>query len=178
MDILREEIIEAQKARADLIKWKLILVAGLGSAGLGLNGDSQNDMILLLCLIPFVCVYVDLAARHLNLRMHVIAEFVRTHDEADKKESTDTWPAAYEDYVKTMEEKRIFVLETIILKWSTLFLSILVIVAGIVMCFAENLETSPLFGLSGLFGIGASYGIDGIYQKKRRLIDESTTDMD
>ena len=75
MDKLREEIIEAEKIRADLIKWKLILVAGLGAAGLGLNGNSCDDMTLLLCLIPFVCVYVDLVARHFNLRIHVIAEF-------------------------------------------------------------------------------------------------------
>lgn len=35
---LTEEIIETQKARSDLIKWKFLVVAVLGGDGLGLMG--------------------------------------------------------------------------------------------------------------------------------------------
>ena len=61
----RTEIVEAQKGRTDLLKWKLILVAALGALGLGINGFSKDakpalSLDLALCLIPLVCVYVDL----------------------------------------------------------------------------------------------------------------------
>lgn len=37
IDKLRDEIIESQKARTDLMKWKLILVAAIGAAGFGIG---------------------------------------------------------------------------------------------------------------------------------------------
>ncbi len=48
---LRAEIIEAERARADFQKWKLVVVAALGAAALGLQGDKQTHL-LLLCGIP------------------------------------------------------------------------------------------------------------------------------
>jgi hypothetical protein len=38
---LRAEILEVERARSDLLKWKLVLVAGLGAFGLGLNPDTE-----------------------------------------------------------------------------------------------------------------------------------------
>jgi len=40
MSALRDEIIEAEKARSDFLKWKLIIVSGLGGAGLGFTGKT------------------------------------------------------------------------------------------------------------------------------------------
>jgi hypothetical protein len=54
IDKLRDEIIESQKAKTDLLKWKLILVAGIGAAVLGFGSSSQSQMHkpgLLLALI-------------------------------------------------------------------------------------------------------------------------------
>jgi hypothetical protein len=60
MSALREEIIEAEKARTDLLKWKLIIVSGLGAAGLGFTGQSNvPGAPFVLLLIPGVCLYVD-----------------------------------------------------------------------------------------------------------------------
>ena len=42
MDSLREEIRESQKARTDLMKWKMVLVASVGAAGLGFTSKSGN----------------------------------------------------------------------------------------------------------------------------------------
>ena len=162
MDKLREEIIEAEKIRADLIKWKLILVAGLGAAGLGLNGNSRNDMTLLLCLIPFVCVYVDLVARHLNLRIHVIAEFMRGQKEE--------WTADYEKYAESMEKNRVFALETGVLWYSTVFLSVIVIIYGFVMHSKQPVINLVLFISSGFFGIVVAVSIDVLYRKRRTKI--------
>lgn len=78
METLRAELIEAQKARTEFIRWKLVLVASIGAVGLGLTGSTvAPDSKLVLCCIPFVCVYVDTMCRHLSLRIHVIAAFLR-----------------------------------------------------------------------------------------------------
>ena len=81
MNTLRQEVLESQKVRSDLLTWKLILVAALGTAGLGFtkNGEGFDNLHLILCLIPFVCLYVDLLCRHLSLRVIVIGSFVRTY---------------------------------------------------------------------------------------------------
>jgi phosphorylase kinase alpha/beta subunit len=89
---LREETLESQKVRSDLLKWKLLLVAALGSAGLGLGQvspapttmtDAGMTFELVLCLIPLVCLYVDLLCSHMTVRMHVIGIFLKTHRDAD-----------------------------------------------------------------------------------------------
>jgi hypothetical protein len=86
---LRDEIIESQKARADLFKWKIILVAAIGAAVLGvgdpLGGSAASaDSLVskreyLLCLVPLVCVYTDILCAHMNLRIRVIGQFLRIH---------------------------------------------------------------------------------------------------
>lgn len=108
MDSLRNEIINAQDSRSDLLKWKLLLVAGLGTAGLGLgsfakegNAESIFYPELLLCLIPFVCLYVDFLCRHLNLRMSVIGQFLRY-------DPTDETCRHYEKFCSEMAKKDIF----------------------------------------------------------------------
>ena len=79
---LRDEIIESQKARADLFKWKIILVAAIGAAALGLGatglgGERAGTHQYLLCLVPLVCVYTDVLCAHINLRIRVIGHFLR-----------------------------------------------------------------------------------------------------
>ena len=76
---LRAEVINAQQARTELLKWKLFLSAVLGAAGLGLDASSNLPKApLVLCCIPLVCAYVDLICAHLSLRMLVIGAFLRT----------------------------------------------------------------------------------------------------
>ncbi|MGK7899414.1 MAG: hypothetical protein AB4372_38810 [Xenococcus sp. (in: cyanobacteria)] len=74
---LKTEIIEAAKSRIDLLKWKFLLIAGLGSIDLGLQEEVKIFAPqFTLCLIPFVCCYVDLLCKHLNLRILVINKFM------------------------------------------------------------------------------------------------------
>lgn len=81
---LRTEIVESQKARVDLFKWKIILIAALGAVGIGVEPtpttSPASHLVVspeyLLCLIPFVCVYVDLLCSHLNLRIMVIGRYL------------------------------------------------------------------------------------------------------
>ncbi|VTR70562.1 Glycoside hydrolase 15-related protein (modular protein) [Desulfosarcina cetonica] len=70
---LPDEILNAQSAGVDYLKWKLILVAGLGAAALGSGGN--KPFYLLLALIPLVCIYVDLLCAGLSVRMIAIGRF-------------------------------------------------------------------------------------------------------
>jgi hypothetical protein len=68
MEILRQEIIEAQKIRAELNKWKLLIVSALTAVGLGLTESRSVPYAeLVLCGIPFACAYVDLLHYHQGL---------------------------------------------------------------------------------------------------------------
>jgi hypothetical protein len=77
---LRGEIVECQKAKAEFIRWKLIIVAAVGAAAFGLN--ETDGMPALLALIPLVCIYVDSVCVHNDSRIMMIADFLRTSDQA------------------------------------------------------------------------------------------------
>ena len=181
MDKLRDEVIQAQKIRADLIKWKLVLVAALGASGLGLgrsnteNGLSRESWYILLALIPLVCTYVDIAARHLNIRMLVIGDFMKTYAKTHPAESSVL--CAYELHCEGLHKKGIFELENSILTYSSAFLSILVIVAALYLLYQPaqpvlNLaQPVPiLLVVSGLLGLLSAYFVDVLYKGRLRLL--------
>lgn len=83
LNLLKEEINETTKSEHDFDKWKLIVVAALGAAALGMGKDaSENHYWLMLC-IPFVCAYIDLHSYQLQTKIMVIARFIREHGEED-----------------------------------------------------------------------------------------------
>lgn len=136
MSALRDEIIESQKVRSELLKWKLLIVSALGAVGLGLSGEGASGegavsgAYLVLLLIPFACFYVDLLCRHLSLRIIVIGTFLRNSDCEDE---TD-----YERFVRRTTRMgpgklNVFDLEDWVLGGSTTVLSLLVILAGLIL---------------------------------------------
>jgi hypothetical protein len=151
MSVLREEIIESEKIRSELLKWKLIIVSVLGATGLGFTeyGKAPNANLVLL-VIPLACVYVDLLCRHINLRIIAIGTFIRLGFCGEE--------AAYENFIletTKMGPKKnmsIFALEDWALDGSTVLLSVLVIVAGLIL---PNVAWI-LFAISGSIGIGAT----------------------
>lgn len=74
---LPDEILQAQASRSELLKWKLLLMAGLGAAAFGL-GEGKGVAPVLLALIPLACVYVDLLCSNLNIRQIAIGTYYRT----------------------------------------------------------------------------------------------------
>ncbi len=100
---LRTQIIESQRARHDLIKWKLFLVAVLGATGLGVSGfNIQTPTFLkkaelLLALIPLVCVYVDAICSNLSLRIIGIGAFIRNHPPTLPDEH---YAQSYEEFIR------------------------------------------------------------------------------
>lgn len=113
---LSRQLIEAQKIHSDLLKWKMIVVAALGAVGLGLSGSAGETSLvkpyLVLCCIPLVCAYIDLLARHLSLRILVIAKFLR-------KDREDP----YQDFAQKAREKGAFLLESGTIVGSSILLS-------------------------------------------------------
>ena len=74
---LREELIECQRARSEFIRWKLILVAAVGSAAFGLGDKDNPKHPELLAFIPLICTYVDSVCLHNDSRIMMIGRFLR-----------------------------------------------------------------------------------------------------
>jgi hypothetical protein len=119
---LRDEIVESQKTRTDLIKWKLVLVAAIGAFALDSNRPQPNT--ILLTLIPFVCLYVDAVCFHNDIRIMAIGRFLRTQVSVVDEETL-----AYERYCS--DNRASFNLEAIALQGATLALSFLVLLLGL-----------------------------------------------
>jgi hypothetical protein len=169
MEMLREEILQSERVRSELLKWKLGLVGALGALGLGFAGTERlNHADLVFCAIPPVCVYVDLLCRHLTLKMLVIGRFL-----ISLKESGDDTARTYAAYEELAQEAReisvgksggtvsAFALEDWALWLSTLALSLAIIVYGL----AVWSEVSIPFIFSGAAGLlatavgGRQYGV-------------------
>lgn len=121
---LRDEILESQKARAELTKWKVILIAAIGGAAIGLGGKEglggASGMPILFSLLPPACLYVDLLCMHNDIRMMVIGHFLRTRERGDV--------AAYEALCDKL--RHVFGLESLALTGVTMLVAALVAVIG------------------------------------------------
>ena len=160
MSSLRSEIVESQKVRSELLKWKLVIVSVLGGTGLGfINTDGSGaGAYLLLLLIPGVCFYVDLLCRHITLRIKVIGSFYRVLGCGEDSAYEEFVPQTYE---LGPDKVNPFQLEDWALEYSTYALSAMVALAGAVLIFWPCIFariTHPYlvgvaFALSGLLGI-------------------------
>lgn len=127
----KNEIVEAHNARNDLLKWKLILVAILAAVSLGIGEtfstekSNPNQFVhLALCLIPLVCVYVDLLCKHLQIRILVISKFFQKY----KVDTSDQAMLSFQEYEKFCEQVRsVFYFEDWAQTWSTYFFCSVVI---------------------------------------------------
>jgi hypothetical protein len=164
---LRSEILEAHNARSDLLKWKLALVAGFGTIGLGLTQEIGHPIVLI--GIPLICAYVDLLTRHLTLRIHVIGDFLRSRP-VDAPET----PAFLREYEAFVEHNRsAFSFEDWALYLSSIVLSLAVAIYGVILLGGENETTRAeeiALVVMGLGGALIAYAIDRSYHEKRSRI--------
>ncbi len=131
LESLRAEILESEKARIGLLQYKLIAVASLAAIGLGFsnykNDTTPIDADYLLCIIPFVCAYVDLLCYHNTIRILVIACFLNYNNDP------------YEEYiVKLGNAGYLFNMEDLALFWSSMGLSILLSFYSVIPFFKET----------------------------------------
>jgi hypothetical protein len=134
---LRTEILESEKARIGLLQYKLIAVASLAAIGLGFsnykNGNTPIDADYVLCIIPFICAYVDLLCYHNTIRILVIACFLNHYDDP------------YEGYIVKLGHayekggaRYLFDMEDLALFWSSMGLSVLLAFYSVIPFFKET----------------------------------------
>jgi hypothetical protein len=169
MQTLRTEIIETQKVRSDLLKWKLLIVAFIGGAALGFSGSSggQNpsSAYLALSVIPIGCFYVDLLCRHLSLRNKAIGLFISFRQEENEL------LREYERFYDTIFDKgwgRLS-LESLALVGCTVLLSVAIVPIGIAMSgmpfWPPYAWPVSLFYASGGMGVVLSLWLQARYQR-------------
>lgn len=193
VDKLREEIIEAQRSEASFTKWKLLLVAGIGAASLGVlpNGHFSVRTLALTALLPLVCLYVDALCYHSGMRVMTIAKYLRlnTLDEGAIEHPSDF--EAVRDYEKFCRNHRHrFGLEGIALCSVSVALSAGVVIDGIGICFrwtwvpdpflastplADRLPLVIVLIASGLTGCIACASLYLSHRRKVRELDDSET---
>jgi hypothetical protein len=187
---LRSEILESQKARIDLLKYKLIAAAALGAIGIGAGNLSTQfveiDIKLVLAIIPLVCVYVDLLCWHNSIRILIIGRFLNADKDSyelfldalgnnlyarGNKESSGRNP--YESKTGFF-----FRMEDWALHWSTIIFSISLLLWGIAILISNSeaisvksifVTRSPIacgvtFVIMGLIGTALSLAIRGKYR--------------
>src|SRR5271165_2912328 len=119
---LRDEIIESQKSQADFLKWKLISVAAVVSVSLGFAQPGPGPGArLLLCLVPFICLYVDLISLHIMIRIITIGIYLKLSGNR------------YERFAFEVREKSAtspFVFEVVALHGSSLVFNVIILVLG------------------------------------------------
>lgn len=129
LSLLRNEIVESEKARIELLRYKLIAVASLAALGLGFHIQRDNAKIAfdyVLCIIPFVCAYIDLLCYHNTIRILVIACFLKHNNDP------------YEGYIAQLDEsnkvgvRQFFDIEDLVLFGSSIFLSFLLAIYSII----------------------------------------------
>ena len=129
LNLLKEEINQASEKQHDLAKWKLGVTAALGAAAFGLAKDNNSPNYWLLLFVPFVCAYIDLYANQYQLRILVIARFLRTHPDKD---------AFLQQYEEECEQLRKTRQHTFSLGWlAGLGCSLAVSVSGVVFYFLD-----------------------------------------
>ena len=175
MEILREEIMEAQKIRAELNKWKLVIVSALAAIGLGLTDlPSVPYAELVLCGIPFACAYVDLLHYHQGLIISVVGEFMRSNV-ANRSGETNADLVNYEQYSWKMRELRdergrkidVFALERYAVSWSSIFLSMAIALYALIR---STQPTSIAIALCGLIGTTIIIWVRRSYQVRRNAL--------
>jgi len=121
---LRSEIVQAQQMGSDFLKWKLIGTASVAALGLGLGESSpmvSSETNLLICLIPLICAYVDLARLDLVVRVVSIARFLSISGDR------------YEQFIDELRESPVkpFMFAPIAVHLSSAVMNILIFGAGV-----------------------------------------------
>jgi len=105
LNLLKQEINQTLESEHDFAKWKLIVVAALGAAALGL-GKEEKPQLWLLLFIPFVCAYIDLHLSQYQARILVLAQFIRGYRPSAGEKAIDTILQNYEKYCEELRSRK------------------------------------------------------------------------
>ena len=140
---LRTEIIESQKVQADYLKWKLIAVGGIGTLVFTTAGH-----MMLVCLVPVLCAYIDLLSLHLMIRIITIGAYLAARGNR------------YERYIfeiRKMSGLNPFVFEVSALHGSSLGFDLIIVGIGFYSLITGKYLSAPMsvtymfWGMAGVF---------------------------
>jgi hypothetical protein len=187
--MLHNELLAAQKAQIDLIKWKIILIAPIGATGLGLTSVTKFPGVeWVLCILPLLCFYVDLAYYQQSLIIYVISTFYRLQ-EKDKQtfheyeefshNVKELGNIKWQYYMPRYNDFRIrefaigaYDFNYVILSISSYFISILLIIYSMWILNQGRYFVACLILFSGLFGLISTYISKKAYRVRKERIDE------
>lgn len=167
----RNQIVETQKVCSGLMKWKLVLVAGIGTVGLGIHRGDLPHPVVVLMLIPLVCVYVDALCAHRSLRIQASGAFT-AENPASTGNHEGQFARNYERFNDELRTQRGLRLESLALHWSTAFASVLSLGLGLLLMsggpqahFPPNLSFAALV-VSGILGLTCTILVS-VFDKSR-----------
>ncbi|MDM4015970.1 hypothetical protein U8335_03980 [Roseiconus lacunae] len=154
---LRDEALANQIFQRDLLKWKLILCGGAFAFGFGITGSNTPFAYLSLCAVPISAVYCDLLISDADMRIATKAYFLR-----DQNQAEDNILGDYEQFLESSEVAgtKWWVFREIAVVWSSVVMSLIVLVAGILGIVAPSVYspmTSIPLCIMGFAGIVFSY---------------------
>lgn len=183
LEAFRNEIIEAKKARIGLFKWKILLVAIIGGVSLGIGqtqtgqgqsnktvfGDIKDSPIhMLIFLIPFICVYVDLLTKHLQIQILTISKYFQNNKKFMQNEEFLNFKH-YEQFCEKVRSE--FKFEDWAQTISTRVICFLVTTGAFFVC-----RTWPEFCivvLSSFIGVYLTFILERSYKRKYSRLDKA-----
>lgn len=134
-DQLRDEVNAFQMSRAELFKWKFVLVGSAMAAGLGFSERVPMGSAWVLILTPGLALYCDLLILDYDSRIAVIAAFLRgARDSAVH--------AAYEEYIVQREFASAWIFGRMALWLSTAAVCSVVVLYGVYLRIVTNVAGS------------------------------------
>ena len=183
LNILRSEIIQSEKTQTDLMKWKLVLVSSLSSISLGFfQSNLTFKPQYLICLVPLICAYVDLMYFHLTLRILFIGSFIKELGMRGNHDSDKSAIIEYEMFAERTRKNNnlsLFSLEEFAVQGSSIALSVLVIIFGVIttpLNYNNLMELAP-YCIAGFLGILISCFIKYIVENKQRKIQNNVESL-
>ena len=164
---LRDEAIANQVFQRDLLKWKLVLCGGGFAFGFGFTGADTPFAYLSLCAVPISAVYCDLLISDADMRIATKAYFLRDKDD-------DSLLGDYERFIGSskVSSTRWWEFRSIAVVWSSVIMSGLVAVVGILGFFLQPMFTVPasvILLVAGVAGIVVSF----LIRKKTHTIRDA-----
>lgn len=149
-----------------LLKWKLVVIAGIGAPALGFtNVQGPTGSHLALAMIPLACLYIDILCRELSIRAKRISVFLAHNQKAD-----DLAKVFESFYQRTKIGPS---MESFALVYSTVVVSLLVLIIGGML--SNIVRDWMVFVTSTVVGLAGSRFIHTQYSKRLNRLKKQSS---
>ncbi|GAA5510076.1 hypothetical protein [Novipirellula caenicola] len=169
-DKLRDESMQYQAAKRDLLKWKLILTGTVSAFGLGFTQSTVPHAHLALCVVPLIAVYCDLLIRDYDLRIAIKGFFVVRYDVEGYAE--------YEQFINSspISPLKWWLFSDVAISWTSLLLCVFVAAVGggygMVTPLHDSVSWVALPAMA-LIGAGLIVAVHVVFKRKHRAMHKA-----